>query len=123
MKPQTIADPAKSSLTFVIADIIRHLATAKMKAEVLANETHVRGKARDTFNRIALRCKAAINEVRDAVSPESRAVIDAELVPAEVFLQIDQIVVALYAMPKGVRDEVEDYVMSRYNVYALNKKD
>ena len=116
-----ISDPAKSSLTFVIADIIRHLATAKMKSEVLANETHVRGKARDTFNRIAIRCKAAINEVRDAVSPESRKVIDDELVPAEVFLQIDQIVVALYAMPAGIRDEIEDYVMSRYNIYALNK--
>jgi len=118
----TATDTTQSSLTFVVADILRHLATARLKAETLARETYVKGAARDTFNRIGLRCTAAINEVRGAVKPDSIKVIDDEILPAEVFLQIDQIETALYAMPKGIRDEVEEYVMSRYNFYALNKK-
>jgi hypothetical protein len=111
----------RASLTFVITDVIRHLATAKMKSEILASESFVRGKAKDTINRIGLKCNAAINEVRDMLSPESRKVMDSELITPEVFLQIDGVVTAMYAMPKGIRDEIEDYVMSRYSVYSLNK--
>jgi hypothetical protein len=110
-----------SHLTFVIADIIRHLATAQMKAEVLSREPEVKDRSRDTVNRIGIRCKVAINEVRHLLSPAAQKIVDDELLPAEVFLQIDQVVTAMYAMPKGVRDEIESYVMSRYNIYSLNK--
>jgi hypothetical protein len=112
-----------SHLTFLIADIIRHLATAQMKADVLSREKEVTGQSREAVNRIGTRYKVAINEVRHLLSPASQKVIDEELLPAEVFLQIDQIVTAMYAMPKGVRDEIESYVMSRYNIYSLNKKE
>lgn len=112
----------KSHLTFVIADIIRHLATAQMKAEVLSREPEIKGTARETINRIGVRSKVAINEIRHLLGDESRKILDDEMLPAEVFLQVDQIVTALYAMPKGIRDDVEEYVMGRYNVYALNNK-
>ena len=111
----------KGALTFVIADIMRHLATAEMKATVVAKEDYVKFKSCEAFKRIANRSRLAIKDLMELLSPESKAVMNSELLDEDVFLQIDGIVAALYAVPPAIRDDIESYVMSRYNVYALNK--
>lgn len=109
------------ALTFAIADIMRHLATAEMKATVVAKEDFVKFKACESFKRIAKRSELAINDLMELLSPESQAVMNSELLDEDVFLQIDGIVTALYAVPPAIRNDIENYTMSRYNIYALNK--
>lgn len=89
-----------------------------MLAEVLSRETYVKGKARDVLNRIGNRCKCASAEITDLLSPASRKIIEEEVMNPDAHLQIDNIINAMIAMPEGIRNEIESYVMARYNVYA-----
>jgi len=104
--------------TFSIAKIISYLSTAKMLSEVMSREKYVQGKSRDVLNRIGNRCKCAREEITDLLTPESRKVIEDEVMNPDMHLQIDNIINAMIAMPEGIRNEIESYVMARYNVYA-----
>jgi len=106
--------------TFDIAKILTNLSNAKMRAEVLSRENYVRRDARDMLNRLANRCKLAIAEVTDLMGPASRDIIKNEVVNSESHLQIDGITTAIIALPEGIRNEIEDYVMARYKIYAIN---
>ena len=121
MKTHIITPPP--DFTFSIAKIISYLSTSQMLAEVLSREPYVTGKARDVMNRIGNRCKCANAEITDLLSPASRKVIRDEVMNPDMHLQIDKIINAMIAMPEGIRDEIESYVMARYNVYAdkINK--
>ena len=112
----------KPDVTFVVADIMRHLATAELKALTLSREKYVKFKSRDNLVMVGRRCRLAIKDLMELLSPESQKILNGEELNVDVFLQIDGIVKALYAMPAGIRDEIEDCVMARYKVYAMNDK-
>jgi len=103
-------------LTFTIAKIISNLSTAKLQAEVLSREPYMAGKSKAMISRVANRCKCAIEEITDLLGPESKKVIKTELMIPDTYLQIDNITNMVIAMPDGIRNEIEDYITSRYNV-------
>jgi hypothetical protein len=109
-------------LTFTITKIISNLSTAKLQAEVLSREPYMAGKSKAMVSRVANRCKCAIEEITDLLGAKRADIIKKELIHPDNYLQIDNITNMVIAMPDGIRNEIEDYITSRYNVYSLNLK-
>ncbi len=118
-----VVTQAKQSnlLTLAIVDIVKNLAAAEMKTDMLSKEDFIRFKAKECVNMATVRIGKAIDDLMSMLGPESQELLKNEIIQPEVFLQVDQVITAMYAMPKGIRDDIEEYVMGRYNVYAINK--
>lgn len=110
-----------SKHTFQLAKIFTMLQNTETYCTVLAKESSIGNKSRDMLRMVTKRTAASINDFACLLKPESRNVMRSEMLSDEVTLQMEHINDMLYAMPKGVRDQVEAYVNGLYNVYSLNK--
>lgn len=109
-------------LTFSVAKVLTYTATSQMLCEVLSNESYIKHKSRDTLNRMANRCKMVQSDIYELLGEESVRIMKEEVSNPEAHLQIDQMVNIMLAMPVGIRNEIEEYAVARYNIYASNLK-
>lgn len=117
----TTQPKVRPEVTYNVSKILTNLAIVKIHTESLANESYIGGTTKNMLKRVATRTDMAIKEVTGLLTDEGRAVIESELLSTDFYLQIDTINTILIAVPKSIRQQIEDYATGLYNVYCLNE--
>jgi hypothetical protein len=120
--PGTDSDrKAYSHHTFTLAKIFLGLKDVESRCHTLAAMPDIKHGSKHLINGIANRCTAGIRDFKSRLTPESMRIVESEILPTEIKDQMESINDMLLAMPKGIRDQVENHIAGLYNVYALNK--
>lgn len=91
-------------------------------AKDLGNEYKITRSIREWANRLAWIQGDFKRIVVAMKGREQWDVIQSQLVNDEDTLQMKAIADMMLHLPKGIRDDIEKYVESRYNIYSLNDK-
>lgn len=110
-----------SKETFDLHKIYTLVRNANTRAQVLSKEKTIAGGAKDFIKRsIINRLTAIENDLKGLfiAHPDDRDLVNNEILNDEVTFQLEGINDMLLALPKGIRDQIEQYVEQQYFVYS-----
>lgn len=101
---------------------LKCMVNADLYLTSMLNSKEVKGNARSMILMFRNRINVNIRELRLILDEEQRKIIDDSMLDPETTLQIDNIIDMISSLPKGIANEIEEYVESRFNVYSMNSK-
>lgn len=103
--------------TFQFGRILTKLSTISLECHSLLRDDAVGPKARKLIGDIKRRADISTSEMRRMLTPESRKIMDDELVAPGVALQVESISEMLVSLPLEMRDQADEFICGLYKQY------
>lgn len=103
--------------SFDLARSLSEVYNAKTRIDVILNSVNVRFQTRDMMKRWSRNLGSVLNEFQRILPSVWADVFAKELLNDEDTQQIDQCITLMMQLPKGIKDEIENYIEGRHAIY------
>lgn len=108
-----------SKHTFELGKALVEISNASTRLSVLSKDMGAQYTMKATMKRWVNNLDSILRDLKSKIgSDEFKKIMEDQLLNDEDTLQINAIVDYVISLPKGIRNEIEDYTEQRYNVYA-----
>lgn len=104
--------------SFDLARSLSEVYNAKTRIDVILNSVNVRFQTRDMMKRWSRNLGSVLNEFQRILPTVWADVFAKELLNDEDTQQIDQCITLMMQLPKGIKDEIENYIEGRHAIYG-----
>ena len=112
-----------SNQTYSFAKILVKIKSASTELSVLKKDSMVALNAKHELNRWIISLDSIIRNFKNMIPDDAaKKIFEEQLLNDEDTGQVNAIIDFVLACPKGIRDEIEQYAESRYDIYSSNQK-
>lgn len=102
--------------------ILVHFMNASIRCEVLAKHSKAHYMAKNMLKRWKSCADSVLREMKQRLPAGRFEEVTNTFLNDEDVIQIEDIVTMLMRLPKGIKNEIESYVESRYSLYVDNSE-
>ena len=117
MSETSFAPKSVHNDTLYLAQLIESLRMAELYRTAVYDSHNAGWQSRKAFDRIGTHIRCAVRELTDRMSPETLAIVRAEILDDEVVMTLNNIKNMLLAVSRTKREEIECHIETEYHAY------